>query len=185
MTAAQQANLFLAYSRKDQEHALRLIAALESLGISIWWDVTSIPIGVNWEQFLTEQLSAAQCVVVLWSRDSVQSKWVLFEAEFAVRRGVFLPVLIDKVDIPLPFKRYQAALLDSWDGNGSDPSFQLLLEAIQRLLKTAPATSQDTRIYKESQRSVERRAQELFQENLRSESIIEHLVQNNILISEK
>jgi energy-coupling factor transporter ATP-binding protein EcfA2 len=175
MTAAQQANLFLAYSRKDQEHALRLIAALESLGISIWWDVTSIPIGVNWEQFLTEQLSAAQCVVVLWSRDSVQSKWVLFEAEFAVRRGVFLPVLIDKVDIPLPFKRYQAALLDSWDGNGSDPSFQLLLEAIQRLLKTAPATSQDTRIYKESQRSVERRAQELFQENLRSESIIEHL----------
>jgi hypothetical protein len=130
---------------------------------------------VNWEQFLTDQVSAAQCVVVLWSHDSVQSKWVLFEAEFAVRRGVFLPVLIDKVDIPPPFKQYQAALLDSWDGNGSDPAFQLLLEAIQRFLKTAPATSQDTRIYKESQRSVERRAQELFQKNLRSESIIEHL----------
>jgi hypothetical protein len=173
--AAQQANVFLAYSRKDQQQAQRLLVALERFGISVWWDVASIPIGVNWEQFLTDQVSAAQCVVVLWSRFSVESKWVLFEAEFAARRGVLLPVLIEEVSIPPPFSRYQSARLEGWDGNESGLAFQQLLEAIQRRIATAPAAPQDTRIYKESQRSAERRAEELFQQNLCSESTIEHV----------
>lgn len=173
--AALQANVFLAYSEKDQQLAKRLIAVLELHGISVWGDVASIPIGVNVEQFLADQISAAQCVVVLWSHDSVESKWVLNQAEFALRRGVLLPVLIDKVDLPPPFNQYHAARLLTWDGSEHDPAFQLLLKAIQRILETAPAAPQDARSYKESQRSAERRAQELFQQNLRSECIIEHV----------
>jgi TIR domain-containing protein len=161
--AAQRANVFLAYSRKDQQQARQLISPLERLGISVWWDVASIPIGASWEEFLSDQVSAAQCVIVLWSEASLQSKWVLFEAEAAVRRGVFLPVLIDTVDLPPPFNRFQAALLDHWDGNESDPAFQRLLAAILRFIETPPAAPQDTRTHKESQRSVERRAEDLFQ----------------------
>jgi hypothetical protein len=171
----QSANVFLAYSRKDQQQAQQLIAAIERSGISVWWDVAKIPIGANWEQFIFDQVSAVQCVVVLWSEASLQSKWVLFEADAAARRGVYLPVLIDNIDAPAPFNRFQAAILRHWDGNVSDSAFQQLLKAIQRFIETAPAATQDTRVYKESQRTAERRAEELFQQNLRSESVIEHI----------
>jgi hypothetical protein len=55
MTTAQRmnvfrTNVFLAYSRTDGFLAKVLIAALERLGFSVWWDVESIPIGADWER---------------------------------------------------------------------------------------------------------------------------------------
>jgi ABC-type multidrug transport system ATPase subunit len=173
--AVQRANVFLAYSRADQRPASDLIAALQKHEISVWWDVASIPIGVDWEQFLTDQVSAAQCVVALWSPASLESKWVRFEAEFAARRGVLLPVLIAKVEIPPPFNRFQAASLVNWDGDPSDPDFERLLAAVHRMIETAPAVPNDLREYKASQRSAERRAELLFQQNLRIETTIEYI----------
>jgi hypothetical protein len=41
------------------------------------------------------------------------------------------------------------------------------------MIETTPAPAEETRVYKTSRRSVELRAEELFQQNLRSESVIE------------
>lgn len=169
------ASVFLAYSREDDEYARRLVKALEHAGVSVWWDVSSIPIGANWEQFLTEQVSIARCLLVLWSRKSVDSKWVLFEAEYAARRGVLLPVLIADVEIPSPFNQYQAASLKHWDGDPNDPTFRRLLNTIQTLMTTASAPSRDVRTFKESQRTAERRAEDLFRQNLSSQYVVEHV----------
>lgn len=175
MSAAYRANVFLAYSRLDQARALGLIRALEASGISVWWDVANIPIGVDWAQYLADQVSAAQCVVVLWSPASVESRWVRFEAEFAARRGVLLPALIDLVDIPPPFNRLNAASLVGWDGDPNDARLGRLLAAIRRMMEAAPPTAEATRIYKASQRSAELRAEELFQHNLHSRVAIEFI----------
>jgi sulfatase modifying factor 1 len=122
VVAAQKANVFVAYSRADQVRAKPVITMLERLGFSVWWDVESIPIGVDWERFLTDQVAVAQSVVVLWSRNSVQSRWVRFEAEFAVRRSVFVPVLIEEVELPSIFNRFQAARLMNWRGRPTIPN---------------------------------------------------------------
>jgi hypothetical protein len=175
VAAALPAKVVLAYSRKDLQRARQFVEALERLDIPVWWDVANIPIGVDWEQFLSGLLSASSCVVVLWSTASVQSKWVLFEAEFAMRRGVYLPVLIENVAIPTPFDRFQSASLQHWNGDANDQAFRLLFEALQRIIETAPSVAQDTRTYKESQRSAERQAQELYQQNLRCVTKIEHI----------
>jgi len=170
----QQTNVFLAYSRKDQETAQQLIAALDHHDISVWWDVDSIPIGVDWEEYLYDQVSTVQCVVVLWSRASVKSKWVSYEAKLAARRNILLPVFIEEVQVPIDFSCYQAADLSHWDGAEHDPAFMMLLDAVHRSIKNAPPPAQETRIYKESQRNAERRAEELYQRNLRNEAVIEH-----------
>jgi hypothetical protein len=172
----QRTNVYLSYSRQDLPIAQLLSAALETLGVSSWWDSTSIPIGAKLDQFVSDMVSTVQCVVVLWSKSSVESEFVRFEAEAAVQRGIFLPVLIDEVELPLRFRSYNAARLEHWNGSTSDPAFKVLYGAIRRFIDTSPTTSsQDTRSYKESQRSAERRAQELFQKNLHSECVIEHI----------
>jgi hypothetical protein len=175
VAAAQRTNVFLAYSRADQIRARALIAGLERLGFSVWWDVQSIPIGVDWERFLTDQVAVAQCVVVLWSRNSVQSRWVLFEAEFAARRNVLVPAFIEDVELSSMFNRFNTARLVNWSGQTDDPEFKRLVAAIRRMIETAPAAAEQTRVYKESQRSAELRTEELFQQNLRSEFVLEYV----------
>jgi hypothetical protein len=71
---------------------------------------------------------------VLWSRRSVESDWVKEEAEEGVRRGILIPVLIEDVEIPLGFRRKQAARLSEWSGDADDPEFIHLTNAVATIL---------------------------------------------------
>ena len=55
------------------------------------------------------ELAAARCVIVLWSKDSCVSLWVLEEATDGRERGALIPVLIEAVRPPLGFRSIQAA----------------------------------------------------------------------------
>jgi len=39
-----------------------------------------IPPGITFDDVIEQNLDAAKCVIVLWSRESVKSKWVKTEA---------------------------------------------------------------------------------------------------------
>jgi hypothetical protein len=67
-------------------------------------------------------LNSARCVIVLWSKDSVSSRWVKTEAAEGAARGILVPALIDKARIPLEFKRIEAADLSDW--HGDSPHFE-------------------------------------------------------------
>ena len=67
--------------------------------------------GETWDEVIEAALDGARCVVVLWSRYSVQSSWVRTEADEGQRRRVLIPALLDDVVIPLAFRRIQAANL--------------------------------------------------------------------------
>jgi len=66
------ADIFLSYARADQERAKQIAEALEARGWSVWWDV-SIVAGDRFRSKIAEQLHSAHCVVVLWSRQSIES----------------------------------------------------------------------------------------------------------------
>jgi membrane-associated phospholipid phosphatase len=123
-------DIFISYFHHDRPHAEALARALEAEGLSVWWDRT-IPAGRNFDQVIEEALNAAKVVMVLWSRGSVQSRWVLNEAEEAAARSILVPVFIEeKVRIPLAFRRIQAANLVGWDGSQEAPSFRELVETL-------------------------------------------------------
>jgi hypothetical protein len=106
-------DIFISYASADRPRAEPLVRALEQQGRTVWWDRSILP-GKTWSQVIEAALADARCVIVLWSRESVRSEWVLAEAEEAKRRGILVPALIDPVSIPLEFRRMQAADLVNW-----------------------------------------------------------------------
>lgn len=104
------ADVFLSYARQDRRSAKELVHALESLGISVWWDRRlwpGRPVGTT----IQGELDAARCVVVLWSRASIGSDYVQDEAERGRKAGKLIPALIEDVEIPLGFGGIHAAKL--------------------------------------------------------------------------
>jgi len=119
------ADIFISYANEDRERAGRLANALESCGWTVWWD-RKIIAGQAFDQAIERQLETAKCVVVLWSRNSIASEWVKNEAAVAAERGVLVPALIERVKLPLEFRRKQTADLAGWDGDAAHEGFQSL-----------------------------------------------------------
>jgi eukaryotic-like serine/threonine-protein kinase len=127
-------DIFISYDSADRAIAQKFADALESRGWSVWWD-REIPLGKAFDQVIEEELNAARCVIVLWSNQSVQSRWVKTEAAAAADRDCLLPVLIEDIAIPFEFKRIQTAMLMNWRGDDSDPEFNRLVKAIEQLVR--------------------------------------------------
>lgn len=129
--------IFISYCRNDRPTAQALARAFEAAGRSVWWD-RDIPAGGTFDNLIEDALNDAKIVIVLWSRESVKSRWVRNEAEEAAARNILVPVLIESnVRIPLAFKRIQAADLVGWDGEAEAPAFQDLLEDVGRRIDVA------------------------------------------------
>jgi hypothetical protein len=126
--------IFISYASEDRERIIPIVKALEEQGWSTWWDSTSIPVGKTWRQFIDEGLEAARCVLVIWSKTSVYSEWVLDEADFGKERKILVPAIIDDVRPPLGFRQMQAANLVNWNGNTNNPEFKSLLHAIEEII---------------------------------------------------
>jgi serine/threonine-protein kinase len=136
------ADLFVSYKAEDRPRVARLVEAIEAEGIPVWWDA-HIGAGDEWRDAILRELEAARCVLVIWSRRSIgpDGHFVRDEATRALRRHVYLPVLIDRVEPPLGFGETQAIDLSSWSGDPSDKRFRSALAAIRGRLglhDTAP-----------------------------------------------
>jgi eukaryotic-like serine/threonine-protein kinase len=130
-------DIFISYDSADRAIAQKFADALESRGWSVWWD-REIPLGKAFDQVIEEELNAARCVIVLWSEQSVRSRWVKTEAAAAADRDCLLPVLIEDIAIPFEFKRIQTAMLMNWRGDDADPEFSRLVKAVEQLVRRAP-----------------------------------------------
>jgi hypothetical protein len=117
--------------------------ALEGLGHDVWWD-HDIEAGKDFGTEIQQALDRAACVVVLWSQESVKSRWVLDESEEGLQKERLVPVLIDDVKPPMGYRRIEAANLAGWSGSQDDPEFQVLVKAIGRHSSQSPTTSVDT-----------------------------------------
>ena len=126
-------DIFLSYEHDNRDEARKLAQALEAQGWSVWWD-RRIPAGRTFDEVIEEAIDASRSVIVLWSSKSVSSRWVRTEAEEGAARNILVPVLIEKVKIPLAFRRIHAADLTAWNGKDSEPSFQRLTGDLAALL---------------------------------------------------
>ena len=90
----ERPTIFLSYAHGDQPQAQRLAAALERCGFTVWWDAL-IEGGTRYAKSIDEALAAADAVVVLWSRQSVESDWVKDEAAQGRDRHRLVPLSLD------------------------------------------------------------------------------------------
>ena len=132
-------DIFISYARTDKKRAELLSEAFSRQGWSVWWD-REIPPGKSFDETIESALNSARCVIVLWSKDSVSSRWVKTEAAEGAARGILIPALIDKVQIPLEFKRIEAADLSDWPGTSPHFEFDQLLKTVASILGGSPTT---------------------------------------------
>lgn len=132
-------DIFLSYSRVDQNRARPFVKAFEAAGLSVWWD-PHLKSGEAYDEVTEAALRDARAVVVLWSDTSVSSRWVRAEATVADRKKTLMPVMIDAADRPIMFELVQTADLIDWRGNSDDTDFQAFLKDVRRRVdKTAAA----------------------------------------------
>ena len=89
-----QPTIFLSYAHADAKRAQQLAAALTARGYIVWWD-NLIEGGASFAKSIREALEAADVVVVLWSKTSLESDWVADEAAQGRDRKRLVPLSID------------------------------------------------------------------------------------------
>jgi len=126
-------DIFISYAKEDLQWIRSLVEALEAQGWSVFWDRT-IPSGKTWREFIGKGLRDARCVVVAWSKTSIESEWVQEEADEGRERGILHPILIDDVRPPLGFRAIQAAKLVGWNFRDPSPEFKRFLRDLESTL---------------------------------------------------
>src|SRR5688500_3692151 len=102
-TSSQEHDLFLSYAEEDRLSASMLVRGFGRQQWTVWWDRRLLG-GDNFLSEINRRLRAARLVIVLWSRHSVESAWVCGEADLARKLGLLLPVSLDDIDPPIPFR---------------------------------------------------------------------------------
>jgi tetratricopeptide (TPR) repeat protein len=128
------AEIFLSYASEDRARVKPLADALMAKGYRVWWD-RALAAGDDYAKVIAEALAAAKAVVVVWTPASVASAWVRDEAARARDDGRLIPVLLDRVDIPLGFGAIQAEDFTMWNGGADAAQMQLLLLSVKARLE--------------------------------------------------
>lgn len=137
------ADIFISYSSEDRDRVISIVKVLEEQGWSTFWDWRSIPVGKTWRQFIEEGLIEASCVLVLWSKKSIVSEWVLEEADYGKSNGMLIPARMDDILPPFGFRQIQAANLINWTGDKINPEFNKLLVALEAIIGPSPKHVQE------------------------------------------
>ena len=114
---------------------------LDRQGWSVWWDKV-MDLGTSFDMEIERELEQARCVIVLWSRRSVASRWVRSEARLAAKRHVLVPALIEpSAEVPLEFSDFQAVKLTEWRDSRRDETTHLVAQVASMLGREAPTLS--------------------------------------------
>jgi formylglycine-generating enzyme required for sulfatase activity len=131
-------DVFISYKREEQPVARQLAEALQKIGWEIWWD-PQLQAGEYFDDVIEQALIDTKCVVVIWSKQSVRSRFVKDEATYALNEGKLVPVQIEDVNLPFRFANLQTVNLIGWTGSEDEPDYKKLIHDISVLLDSRPA----------------------------------------------
>lgn len=131
-------DVFFSYSREERAKITPMLEALKAEGLDVWSD-SKMNLTANIIREINNKLAEAKCILVAWSRLSIQSDWVLDEAYEGFERRCLAAIKIDDVRIPVPFARIETLDLRNWSSNLRDPDWRRLVESIRGICQSEPA----------------------------------------------
>jgi hypothetical protein len=147
------ADVFISYKSERRNAAQHLSRILELNGYSVWFDYGLFS-GSDFGRQIEREIRAAKAVVVLWCSLSRESRWVLEEADLAIRLGTLTPAWLERVDPPLGFARVDTVDLTVWDGAPRNHLLDRFLNEIARRVGRDPVPSfRGLQAYEETWRS--------------------------------
>lgn len=101
-------NVFISYKQKvdpDHDLAASIERELKKRSHYVFRDVSSIDAGEKWASRIQEELKACEVMVCLISNNSLKSRWVVNEIDFAQDLSTpIIPVLLEELDEDLKFQ---------------------------------------------------------------------------------
>ena len=106
-------NVFFSYARADAEIVSRIANDLNKQSVSVWLDQDSLRAGDSWIPQIEKAISEAEFLLVFISEHSNASEYVQSEYHYALQAqeksggSRIIPVLLEKVELPLLLSRIQ------------------------------------------------------------------------------
>jgi adenylate cyclase len=133
---AQSAQVFVSYSREDQDRVFELTAQLRAAGVSLWIDQGAIDAASLWSEQIVNALESAKALLLIVTPSSVQSDNVAKEVMLvSERKGHILPVHLEPTVIP-PTLKYQLAgiqHIEYFKAAEAGASVRAILRSLERL----------------------------------------------------
>lgn len=104
--------VFLSYSHQDQKYADLLNKHLSDSGHEVWQDKINLKVGDNLIEKVNSSIKEAQALIVIVSKNSLRSKWVMHEftalalGDLSSENRRVIPVLIDSSPVPSYLSKY-------------------------------------------------------------------------------
>ena len=121
--------IFISYSRRDQDFVFELANDLEARGGKVWLDQADIRGGTQWRQSIARGIEQAGAFLLLISPDALDSEYVNFEIEIAEQQGKpIFPLIYRRSKVPEELTRFQ--VIDFTQG-GYHKNFSDLLAGLR------------------------------------------------------
>jgi hypothetical protein len=141
----EAADVFISYSREDQDKVTALAEKLRASGVAVWMDVGGIDAATMWSEEIVNALDSAKVLLLMVTPSAVNShnvaKEVILTSE---RKGHILPVHLEPTQIPAGLK-YQLAGIQHIEYFQGDPdeNVRVIVRSLERIgvavQKAAPA----------------------------------------------
>ena len=127
------ADVFVSYARSDKARVAPLVAAIEAKGWTVWWD-PEISAGQEFDRQIAAELKIAAAVLVVWTPNSVESRWVRGEAREGAERGILVPVRFERADLPIDVRALHTTDFDDWEEDPRSPQVQEVIRALGAMI---------------------------------------------------
>lgn len=128
--------VYFSYTRSDLKLVQSLKDGLRRNGLNVWAGEESLEPGTrSWQRVIEGVIENAACIVVILSREGVNSKWILREIEYAdAMKVTVIPFVVsDGLDYKmLPARLRRSNIIDAKDGN--EQAFSKLLATVWNLV---------------------------------------------------
>lgn len=131
-------DVFISYSRDNQEVVRRLAEAVKALGYDVWWD-DQLPPHLAYGDVISQKVGGAKAAIVVWSANAAASEWVRAEADMARGQRKLIQTTIDGAEPPMPFNQLHYVSLADWNGEPDHPGWAKVRESLTALAGTPAA----------------------------------------------
>ena len=117
----------------QRERLDRLHQAIEARG---WVIERLAPFGSqrDWLAHSRPRVSAASCVIAVWTAASARDRWTAVGADVALERRTLVSLVLDPVELPRAFRGIDSVDLVGWAGDAESPLLDALDAALRVML---------------------------------------------------
>lgn len=125
-------DVFISYSRDNQEVVRRIAEGVKALGYDVWWD-DQLPPHLAYGDVIQQKVGGAKAAIVVWSANAAASEWVRAEADMARNQRKLIQTTIDGAEPPMPFNQLHYVSLADWNGEADHPGWTKVRESLTAL----------------------------------------------------